>query len=120
MNKPVIASVHGVAAANGGSLVVAADLAIASDKARIGYTAVTVGLFCLGPAVPLSRVVGRKKALKLLLYGKLITAQKAPKRGLVNQVMAPRTWIRRPGAGPRAWPKRAPWLCRSTRRPSTP
>lgn len=89
MNKPVIASVHGVAAANGGGLVAAADLAIASEKARIGYTAVNVGLFCLGPAVPLSRVVTRKQALELLLYGELITAQKALEMGLVNQVVAP-------------------------------
>ncbi len=87
MAKPVIASVQGVAAANGGGLVAAADLAIAGEKARIGYTAVNVGLFCLGPAVPLARMVGRKKALELLLYGQLIRAQDALAMGLVNKVV---------------------------------
>ncbi|MCB2188990.1 MAG: enoyl-CoA hydratase/isomerase family protein [Deltaproteobacteria bacterium] len=87
MNKPVIASVKGVAAANGGGLVAAADLAICSERARIGYTAVNVGLFCLGPAVPLARVLGRKRSLELLLYGELITAQKALEMGLVNRVV---------------------------------
>lgn len=89
MNKPVIAQVHGVAAANGGGLVAAADLAIVSEKARIGYTAVNVGLFCLGPAVPLSRMVGRKHALELLLFGELISAAKALEIGLVNLVVPP-------------------------------
>ena len=87
MAKPVIAQAHGVAAANGGGLVAAADLAIVGEKARIGYTAVNVGLFCLGPAVPLSRMVGRKKALELLLFGELIPAAKALEMGLVNLVV---------------------------------
>lgn len=87
MAKPVIVAAHGVAAANGGGLVAAADLAMVSEKARIGYTAVNVGLFCLGPAVPLTRMVGRKQALELLLYGELITAQKAMEMGLVNKVV---------------------------------
>ncbi len=87
MAKPVIVAAQGVAAANGGGLVAASDLAIVSEKARIGYTAVNVGLFCLGPAVPLARVVGRKRALELLLYGELITAQKALEMGLVNKVV---------------------------------
>ena len=64
MKKPVIAQLQGVAAANGMGLVAAADLAIASERARIGYTAVKVGLFCHGPAVPLLRVLGRKLALE--------------------------------------------------------
>ncbi len=87
MAKPVIAAVNGVAAANGGGLVAAADLAIASERARIGYTAVKVGLFCHGPAVPLMRVLGRKQALELLLYGDLITAQRALEMGLLNRVV---------------------------------
>lgn len=87
IGKPVIAQVHGVAAANGGGIVAAADLAIASDKARIGYTAVKVGLFCLGPAVPLRRVLGRKKTLELLLFGELIKAEEAMAIGLVNKVV---------------------------------
>ncbi|MGD9123818.1 MAG: enoyl-CoA hydratase-related protein [Desulfarculaceae bacterium] len=85
--KPVMVSVRGVAAANGGGLVAAADLAIVSSKARIGFTAVNVGLFCLGPAVPLFRMVGRKRALELLFYGELINADKAYEMGLVNKVV---------------------------------
>ena len=87
MKKPLIAQVQGVAAANGGGLVAAADLAIAADKARIGYTAIKVGLFCLGPAVPLVRVVGRKLANELLFFGELIKAERAYQMGLVNKVV---------------------------------
>lgn len=85
--KPVIAQVQGVAAANGGGLVAAADLAVAAENARIGYTAVNVGLFCLGPAAPLVRVVGRKRANELLFFGELIKAEKALEIGLVNKVV---------------------------------
>ena len=49
LNKPVIAQVHGVAAANGAGLVAACDLAIAADNARMGLTAINVGLNCVGP-----------------------------------------------------------------------
>ncbi len=87
IKKPVIAQVQGVAAANGGGLVAAADLAICADNARIGYTAVKVGLFCLGPAVPLFRMVGRKRAMDLLLSGRLIKADEALEMGLVNRVV---------------------------------
>ncbi|MBA4358169.1 MAG: enoyl-CoA hydratase, partial [Desulfovibrio sp.] len=87
MGKPVITQVHGVAAANGAGLVSASDLCIAGEKARIGFTAVNVGLFCLGPAVPLSRMVGRKQALELLLYGELIPAPKALDMGLINRMV---------------------------------
>ena len=87
MGKPVIAQVHGVAAANGAGLVAAADLAVAEEEARIGYTAINVGLFCLGPAVPLSRAVGRKQALELLYSGDLIPAGRAYELGLVNLVV---------------------------------
>lgn len=87
MNKPVITQVHGVAAANGAGLVTASDLCIAADSARFGFTAVKVGLFCLGPAVPLVRAVGRKKALEMLMYGDLITAEKALEIGLINHAV---------------------------------
>ena len=85
--KPVIAQVHGVAAANGAGLVAAADLAVASDKARLGLTAINVGLNCIGPVVPVTRSVGRKRALELLLYGDLINAVEALNMGLVNRVV---------------------------------
>ena len=77
MKKPVIAQVHGVAAANGMGLVAAADLAIAAENARMGLTAINVGLNCVGPVLPVARSVGRKKALELLLYGNLIDAAEA-------------------------------------------
>lgn len=87
MKKPVIAQVHGVAAANGAGLMAAADLAIAAEDARIGLTAINVGLNCIGPVVPVSRSVGRKRALELLLYGELIGAPKALEIGLINKVV---------------------------------
>jgi enoyl-CoA hydratase/carnithine racemase len=88
MRKPVIAQVHGVAAANGAGLVAAADLAIASDKARVGLTAINVGLNCVGPVIPVSRALGRKKALEMLLFGELIPAPEAMQMGLINRVVA--------------------------------
>jgi enoyl-CoA hydratase/carnithine racemase len=87
MSKPVIAQVHGVAAANGAGLVAAADLAIASDKTRLGLTAINVGLNCIGPIIPVSRSIGRKRALELLFYGDLITAQTALEMGLINKAV---------------------------------
>lgn len=87
MKKPVIAQVHGVAAANGMGLVAAADLAIAATDARMGLTAINVGLNCVGPIIPVARCVGRKKALELLLYGELIKAPEAQALGLLNRVV---------------------------------
>ena len=72
ISKPVIAQVHGVAAANGAGLVAAADLAIAGENARLGLTAINVGLNCIGPVIPVTRSVGRKRALELLFFGDLI------------------------------------------------
>ncbi len=88
MRKPVIAQVHGVAAANGAGLVAAADLAIAGEKARIGLTAINVGLNCVGPVIPVSRSLGRKRALELLFFGELIQAPDALQMGLINRVVA--------------------------------
>ncbi|MFP4629899.1 MAG: enoyl-CoA hydratase/isomerase family protein [Desulfohalobiaceae bacterium] len=87
LNKPVIAQVHGVAAANGAGLAVAADLSLASQEARIGLTAINVGLNCVGPVIPVSRCLGRKKALELLFYGELIPAGQALDLGLFNKVV---------------------------------
>jgi enoyl-CoA hydratase/carnithine racemase len=89
MGTPVIASVHDLAIANGIAIVAAADLAVAATGARFGATAVNIGLFCMGPAVPLSRVMGRKKALELLLTGDMIDADEAYRIGLVNKVVPP-------------------------------
>ena len=87
MKKPVIAQLHGVAAANGMGLVAAADLVIAADNARMGLTAINVGLNCVGPVIPVARCVGRKKALELLLYGNLISAPEALALGLINKIV---------------------------------
>jgi len=88
MKKPVIAQVHGVAAANGAGLVAACDLAVAAESAKMGLTAINVGLNCVGPIVPISRSVGRKRSLELLLYGDLIPASRALEMGLVNKICA--------------------------------
>jgi len=87
IKKPVIAQVHGVAAANGAGLVAAADLAIASENARLGLTAINVGLNCVGPVIPVTRSVGRKRALELLFYGDLISAKEALGMGLINRAV---------------------------------
>jgi enoyl-CoA hydratase/carnithine racemase len=60
---------------------------IAADNARMGLTAINVGLNCVGPVIPVARCVGRKKALELLLYGNLIPAAEALALGLVNRVV---------------------------------
>lgn len=87
MGKAVIASVHGVAVANGTGLVAACDLAIACESARFGATAVNVGLFCMGPAVPLLKSLGRKRTLELIMTGDIIYAEKALSYGLINSVV---------------------------------
>lgn len=87
MTKPVIAQVHGYATAAGCGLVAACDLAVASDDTFFGTTAINIGLFCLGPSAPLSRCVGRKKSLEMLLTGNLIDAQEAYRVGLVNKIV---------------------------------
>lgn len=87
LSKPVIAQVQGVAAANGMGVVAACDLAIAADNAKMGLTAINVGLNCVGPVIPVSKSIGRKKALELLLYGDLIKAPAALEMGMINRVV---------------------------------
>ncbi len=89
MKKPVIASVKGYALANGAGIVFASDLAIAAEDAKLGTTAINVGLICLGPAVPLTRHVGRKKAMEMILTGDILSAQEAERIGLLNKVVSP-------------------------------
>jgi enoyl-CoA hydratase/carnithine racemase len=89
MKKPVIASVKGYALANGAGLSFACDLTVAAEDAKFGTTAINVGLICLGPAAPLARNVGRKKALEMVLLGDIISAAEAQKLGLVNKVVPP-------------------------------
>ena len=89
MKKPVIASVKGYALANGAGLVFACDLAVATEDAKFGTTAINVGLICLGPAIPMVRSLGRKKALEMVLAGDIISAAEAEKLGLINKVVPP-------------------------------
>lgn len=84
--KPVIAQVHGVATAAGCQLVASCDLAMASDGARFATPGVNIGLFCSTPMVALSRNIGRKAAMQMLLTGELIDAHTALRFGLINEV----------------------------------
>jgi enoyl-CoA hydratase/carnithine racemase len=85
--QPVIAKVSGIATAAGCQLVAACDLAVAADTARFATPGVRIGLFCSTPMVPLSRAIGRKRALEMLLTGEPISAQTAADWGLVNRVV---------------------------------
>ncbi|MFL5121930.1 MAG: enoyl-CoA hydratase-related protein, partial [Microvirga sp.] len=67
--QPVIAKVHGIATAAGCQLVASCDLAVAAEGTRFATPGVKIGLFCSTPMVPVSRAVGRKRALELLLSG---------------------------------------------------
>ncbi len=87
--QPVIARVHGVATAAGCQLVATCDLAVASTEARFATPGVRIGLFCSTPMVPLSRAVGRKRAMQMLLTGEPIDAPTALAWGLVNEVVPP-------------------------------
>jgi enoyl-CoA hydratase/carnithine racemase len=84
--QPVIAEVQGVATAAGCQLVATCDLAVASDQAAFATPGVRIGLFCTTPMVALSRAVGRKRALQMLLTGEMVDAATAADWGLVNQV----------------------------------
>jgi enoyl-CoA hydratase/carnithine racemase len=87
LRQPVIARVHGVAAAAGCQLVANCDLAVAADEARFSVSGINAGLFCSTPAVALSRNLGRKQALHMLLTGDFISAATALQYGLVNEVV---------------------------------
>jgi enoyl-CoA hydratase/carnithine racemase len=85
--KPVIAEVHGIATAAGCQLVASCDLAVAAEDARFATPGVNIGLFCSTPMVALSRAVGRKPAMEMLLTGGLVDAERARAMGLVNRVV---------------------------------
>jgi enoyl-CoA hydratase/carnithine racemase len=85
--KPVIARVHGVATAAGCQLVATCDLAVAAEDARFATPGINIGLFCSTPMVALSRAVGRKRAMEMLLTGDLISAGEARDAGLVNRIV---------------------------------
>jgi enoyl-CoA hydratase/carnithine racemase len=85
--QPVIARVHRIATAAGCQLVATCDLAVAAEEATFGTPGVKIGLFCTTPMVALSRAIGRKRALQMLMTGKLISAETAADWGLVNTVV---------------------------------
>ncbi|MDQ3912383.1 MAG: enoyl-CoA hydratase [Actinomycetota bacterium] len=85
--QPVIAQVQGVATAAGCQLAATCDLVVASEEARFATPGVKIGLFCSTPMVALSRAVGQKKAMEMLLTGEFISADEALAEGLVNRVV---------------------------------
>jgi enoyl-CoA hydratase/carnithine racemase len=85
--QPVIAEVQGIATAAGCQLVATCDLVVASEEAAFATPGVKIGLFCTTPMVALTRAIGRKRALEMLLTGELVNARMAADWGLVNQVV---------------------------------
>jgi enoyl-CoA hydratase/carnithine racemase len=86
--QPVIAQIHGVATAAGCQLAATCDLAYAAASSRFATPGVNIGLFCSTPMVALSRAVGNKAAMELLLTGDMIDAATALRMGLINQAVA--------------------------------
>jgi enoyl-CoA hydratase/carnithine racemase len=84
---PVIAEVQGLATAAGCQLVASCDLVVASEEAGFATPGVKIGLFCTTPMVALTRVIGSKRAMEMLLTGDVISAQTAADWGLVNRVV---------------------------------
>lgn len=87
LTKPVIAEVEGIATAAGCQIVASCDLAIAAHTARFATPGVDIGLFCSTPAVALSRNIGVKAAMEMLLTGDGIDSTRALEIGLVNRVV---------------------------------
>jgi len=85
--QPVIAKVHGMATAAGCQLVATCDLAIAAENAHFATPGVNIGLFCSTPMVALSRDVGRKAAMEMLLTGEAVDAATAARMGLINRAV---------------------------------
>ncbi|MEO6256319.1 MAG: enoyl-CoA hydratase [Sphingomicrobium sp.] len=85
--RPIIAAVDGIATAAGCQLVATCDLAIASDRSRFAVNGIDAGLFCATPAVALTRNIGAKRAMDMLLTGAMIDAATALDYGLVNRVV---------------------------------
>jgi enoyl-CoA hydratase/carnithine racemase len=85
--KPVIAVVHGTAAATGCQLVASCDLAVASETSHFATPGVNMGVFCSTPMVALTRNIGRKRAMEMLLLGGMLPAMHAMEFGLINRVV---------------------------------
>jgi enoyl-CoA hydratase/carnithine racemase len=89
--QPTIGRVHGVATAAGCQLVASCDLAVASASAKFATPGVNIGLFCSTPMVPVSRKIGRKPMMEMLLLGEPVDAAEAQRLGLVNRCVADAT-----------------------------
>jgi enoyl-CoA hydratase/carnithine racemase len=89
VRQPVIACVHGVATAAGCQLVATCDLAVVAEGTRFATPGVNIGLFCSTPMVALTRAVGRKAAMEMLLTGEMVDATRAREIGLINRVVPP-------------------------------
>ena len=85
--KPVIAEVTGIATAAGCQLVASCDLAVAANTAKFSTPGVHIGLFCSTPMVALSRNVGNKHAMEMLLTGDMTSAARAAEIGLINRAV---------------------------------
>ena len=85
--QPVLAQVQGIATAAGCQLVATCDLAIAADSATFATPGVKIGLFCTTPMVALTRAVGRKRAMEMLLSGRPVDAATASDWGLINRAV---------------------------------
>ena len=85
--QPVIAQVQGIATAAGCQMVAWCDLAIAADNAKFATPGVKIGLFCTTPMIALTRAVGRKAAMEMLLTGRYVDAEEARALGLINRVV---------------------------------
>ena len=85
--QPVIAEVSGIATAAGCQLVASCDLAVAGEEARFATSGVNICLFCSTPMVALSRTIGRKHAMEMLLTGAFLSAPQALEWGLINRVV---------------------------------
>jgi enoyl-CoA hydratase/carnithine racemase len=85
--QPVIAEVQGIATAAGCQLVATCDLAIAAEEAAFATPGVKIGLFCTTPMVALTRAIGRKRAMQMLLTGEFVSARTASEWGLINQAV---------------------------------
>lgn len=86
--QPVIAQVQGIATAAGCQLVAWCDLAVAEEGARFATPGVKIGLFCTTPMVAVTRAIGRKAAMEMLLTGRYYPAQEAKELGLINKVVS--------------------------------
>jgi enoyl-CoA hydratase/carnithine racemase len=87
--QPVIAEVQGIATAAGCQLVATCDLAVASEKSQFATPGVRIGLFCTTPMIALTRAIGQKRAMEMLLTGSPIDPNTAMEWGLVNRVVPP-------------------------------